>query len=81
MAWIRLVRPEQSTGKLAELYQAAVRRAGKVFGIVQAMSPSPHVLEASIGLYRAILFGPSELSRAEREFLAVVTSRANRCHY
>jgi alkylhydroperoxidase family enzyme len=81
MSWIRLVRPEEATGALAELYRAAVRRAGKVFQIVQAMSPAPHVLESSLSLYRAILFGPSELSRADREFLAVVTSRANRCHY
>ncbi|MBI5431646.1 MAG: carboxymuconolactone decarboxylase family protein [Planctomycetes bacterium] len=81
MSWIRLVRPEDASGKLAELYAAAARRAGKVFGIVRAMSPAPHVLESSMGLYRAVMFGPSELSRAEREFLAVVTSRANRCHY
>ncbi|MCE9596016.1 MAG: carboxymuconolactone decarboxylase family protein [Planctomycetes bacterium] len=81
MSWIRLVGLDEASGKLAELYRAATLRAGKVFHIVRAMSPSPHVLEASMGVYRAILFGPSELSRAEREFLAVVTSRSNRCHY
>jgi hypothetical protein len=32
-------------------------------------------------LYRAIMFGPSELSRTERELLAVVVSCANDCHY
>jgi alkylhydroperoxidase family enzyme len=32
-------------------------------------------------LYKAIMFGPSELARAERELLAVVVSAANRCHY
>lgn len=81
MSWIRLIRPHEASGKLAELYAAAVRRAGKVFQIVQTMSPAPHVLESSMGFYRAVMFGPSELSRAEREFLAVITSRANRCHY
>lgn len=81
MSWIRLIGPSEATGKLRELYDAAVRRAGKVFHILRAMSPAPHVLEASVGLYRAILFGPSELSRAQREMLAVVTSRANDCHY
>ena len=34
-----------------------------------------------MGLYREIMFGRSELSRADREFLAVVVSRANDCHY
>ena len=81
MSWIRLVSIEEARGKLAELYAAAIQRAGKLFHIVRAMSPSPHALESSMGLYRTLMFGPSELSRAEREFLAVVTSRSNRCHY
>lgn len=81
MTWIRVVRPEEAAGKLRELYDAAVRRAGKVFHIVRTMSLAPHTLEASLGIYRAVMFGPSELSRAQREMLAVVTSRANRCHY
>jgi alkylhydroperoxidase family enzyme len=41
----------------------------------------PAVLERSIELYREIMFGPSGLTRAQRELLAVVTSRANDCHY
>ena len=32
-------------------------------------------------LYRAIMFGESALTRAERELLAVVVSCANDCHY
>lgn len=81
MSWIRLVGTDEARGRLADLYRAAIARAGKVFQIVRAMSPSPHVLEASMSVYRAIMFRPSELSRAEREFLAVVTSRSNHCHY
>jgi alkylhydroperoxidase family enzyme len=34
-----------------------------------------------MALYAAIMFGPSELSRADRELLAVVVSVANDCHY
>jgi alkylhydroperoxidase family enzyme len=52
-----------------------------VFNIVKAMSLNPRVLRAAMGLYREVMFGPSELSRAERELLAVVVSRANDCHY
>jgi len=59
----------------------AVGRTGKVFNIVKAMSLRAGVLRRSIELYKAIMFGPSELSRAERELLAVVVSRANDCHY
>ena len=45
------------------------------------MSLRPEVLQASMAMYRAIMFGPSGLTRAERELLATVTSRVNECHY
>jgi alkylhydroperoxidase family enzyme len=32
-------------------------------------------------LYREIMFGPSGLTRVERELLGVVVSRENDCHY
>ncbi len=32
-------------------------------------------------LYGALLFGPSPLSRWQREMLAVVTSKTNDCFY
>ena len=71
----------EATGELAGEYDAAIARAGKVFNIVKSMSLRPGVLKASMRLYREIMFGPSELSRVERELLAVVVSVANDCHY
>jgi hypothetical protein len=81
MSWIRTVAPEHAAGKLREIYVAAVGRAGKVFQILAVQSPNPPVLEASMELYKATMFGPSPLSRRQREMLAVVTSCANDCHY
>ena len=81
MTWIRTVPNAEARGRLRELYDQAVARAGRVFGIVRLMSPNPRSLEASMGFYRAVMFGPSPLSRRQREMLAVVTSRANDCHY
>ena len=81
MPWIRLVSPEEATGKLAQLYQAATKRAGKVFHIVRAMSPAPRVLKSSFDLYRDVMFAPQGLARYRREMMAVVVSRANDCHY
>lgn len=81
MAYIRLIPVEEAEGLLRRLYDAAIRRAGKVFNIVRTMSPNPPVLEASMELYRRIMFGPSGLPRREREMLAVVVSAANACHY
>lgn len=81
MPWIRLIDVDEAEGVLKREYDAAVARAGKVFNIVKAMSRSPRTLRASLGLYREIMFGPSPLSRADRELLAVVVSATNGCHY
>jgi uncharacterized peroxidase-related enzyme len=81
VAYLRLIEEGEATGALKNEYDAAIRRAGKVFNIVKAMSLRPGVLREAMGLYRAVMFGPSELSRAERELLAVVVSCANDCHY
>lgn len=81
MPWIRTIAPHEATGRLARSYRAALDRAGRVFGIVRAMSLAPAVLDASMGLYQRIMYRPSGLSRRQREMLAVTVSRANDCHY
>ena len=45
------------------------------------MSLNPSVLHRSMELYKAIMFGPSPLSRQERELLATVVSSVNECEY
>jgi uncharacterized peroxidase-related enzyme len=81
VAHVRLIDVDEATGLLAEEYDAAIERAGKVFNIVKAMSLRPGVLKRSMELYKEIMFGRSGLSRQERELLAVVVSRQNDCHY
>jgi uncharacterized peroxidase-related enzyme len=81
MTYLRLIDVGEATGLLREEYDAAIGRAGKVFDVVRAMSLRPGVLRQSMTLYREIMFGPSSLSRADRELLAVVVSRENGCHY
>ena len=81
MAWLRTVSPNDATGRLKKIYDEAIRRAGRVFNIVRIQSLNPPVLEASIELYKAVMFGPSPLSRMQRETLATVTSWANDCFY
>ena len=82
MAWIATVPVAAATGPLAALYQAAIQRAGKVYSIVQLMSPQPKVLQASMALYAATTTdADSPLSRWFRELIAVAVSRANHCVY
>lgn len=81
MAWIRTVPLAEATGALRREYDAALRRAGKVYGIVKAMSSNPPVLASAIRLYRDVMLRDSPLSRAQREMLATATSVFNGCHY
>jgi alkylhydroperoxidase family enzyme len=81
IAHLGLIDPEDADGLLAEEYAAAVERAGRVYNIVRSMSLNPGVLRRSMQLYREIMFGPSRLTRQERELLATVVSAANECFY
>ena len=81
MAWIKVVEPEDATGELKQQYDEAVERAGKVYNILRVQSLNPQTLKASMEIYKATMYGPSGLSRAEREMLATVVSWANRCFY
>jgi alkylhydroperoxidase family enzyme len=81
MAWIEIVPVEQAKGLLKKIYDAAVARAGKVWGITRVMSLNPRALDSSMKFYAALMFGRSDLSRAQREMLATVVSRKNHCLY
>ena len=81
MSWIKTIEPEDATDGLKLEYDKATKRAGKVFNILKVQSLSPESLRASMHLYLVAMYGPSGLSRAEREMLATVVSRANHCFY
>lgn len=79
--WIRVISEGEAKGALADHYEMAVKRAGKVFNIIKIQSLRADYIDASMALYKTLMFGPSGLSRAEREMLATVTSAVNHCHY
>ena len=81
MAWIEEITRERATGLLKVELDKAVERAGRVWNIVQVMSVNPPVLQASIGLYGAIMFGRSALTRFQRELLATIVSAELKCRY
>ena len=81
MAWIKTVSDDEADGLLARIYAGARSRAGRVFNILRVQSANPKALRAGMGLYREIALGDSPVSRAVREMIAVVVSRANNCHY
>ena len=81
MAFIKTVDPQDAEGIVKQEYDKGIRRSGRVFNILKIMSLSPAALRESMRLYLAIMYGESELSRAQREMLATVVSQVNHCYY
>lgn len=81
MAWIRTIPEEEAEGNLKRQYDAAVKRAGRIYNIVKINSLKPDVMRTFMQLYLQLMFGPSGLTRAQREMIAVVVSKINQCHY
>ena len=81
MAFIHIVDEKDADGLVARIYDAARKRAGRVYNILKIQSQNPAALQGMIDLYAATVRGESPLTRAQREMLAVVVSRANNCHY
>lgn len=81
MTWIKTISPAEASGDLLEQYHRMRDPAGNVANILQVHSLNPAALRAHFDLYRTLMFARSELSRAQREMVAVVVSKTNGCHY
>jgi len=81
MAWIKEIPDHEAEGLLKEQYEAALRRAGRVFNIVRVMSLNAPLLRDSMAFYITLMKGPSPLRRAQRELIATVVSSEVGCHY
>jgi alkylhydroperoxidase family enzyme len=81
MSHIRTIPPEQAEPELAEAYRAIQLERGGEAHILEVQSLHPRALVDHHRLYRTLMFGPSPLTRAEREMIAVVVSAANGCYY
>ncbi len=81
MPYIDIIPLKRATGLLKKQYEAALARAGRIWGIVSIMSLNPRAMKVSLDFYKTLMYGPSPLSRGRREMLAVVVSATNHCVY
>jgi len=81
MPHIQQIPIEEATGLLKKQFEAALKRAGRVWHIVHIMSLNPEAMRTSIGFYGMIMMGESPLTRVQREMLATVVSAELHCHY
>ena len=81
MSKIKVIQPEEAKGRLLEIYTDLLTKRGKLAEVHKIQSLRPESIVKHIDLYMEIMFSKSELSRAEREMMAVVVSAANNCSY
>jgi len=81
MSHIKVIQPDEATGRLKEIYDELIDKRGKLAEVHKIQSLRPESIVKHIDLYMEIMFSKSELSRAEREMIAVVVSACNNCEY
>jgi uncharacterized peroxidase-related enzyme len=81
MAKIKVIQHEEAKGRLKEIYDDLVSSRGKLAEVHMIQSLRPESIVKHMDLYMEIMYSKSELSRAFREMMAVIVSKANNCEY
>lgn len=81
MSKIKIINYPEAEGRLKEIYDELIKKRGKLAGIHKAQSLRPESIVRHIDLYMEIMFSRSELSRSDREMMAVIVSVSNGCEY
>ncbi len=78
MAWIKVINDTEADGELKEIYQTQGKKARALANILKIHSLAPGTLSTHMALYEAVMHAPGDLSRIQREMIAVVVSSLNR---
>ena len=81
MAYIRYVPNDQAGPTLAAMNEQYSDRFGTVDNILRIHSLNPPSMRHHVQLYAHLMRGPSQLTRVQREIIAVVVSAENNCFY
>jgi len=81
MPWIDIINENEAEGKLKDIYDEIKNRRGRLSNIMKIHSLNPDAMKNHMDLYISIMFGKSDLSRRDRELIAVVVSSINNCDY
>ena len=82
MSWIKVIPPENATGKLKDIYAKVGTAGNRVDNILQVHSLRPHTLEGHMKLYKNVLHHSSNtLPKWFLETIGVYVSLLNDCSY
>ena len=81
--WIDMIHEDAADmePELGKMYKKVGDPSGYVDNILKIHSLHPVSLQVHWDFYKMVMYGPSKLSRVQREMLAVAVSAANECHY
>ncbi len=81
MPHIKTIDYPESDGRLREIYDDLIQKRGQLAEVHKIQSLRPESIVRHMDLYMEVMYSRSELSRAQREMLAVVVSVCNECLY
>lgn len=82
MPYIKVISPDQASGRLSKIYQRVSGPGGQVDNVLQIHSLRPHSLEGHMALYKAVLHHPrNTLPIWFLEAIGVLVSQLNDCAY
>ncbi len=81
MAFIPYIEEDQASEALSAIYDRYRVVGGPVDNVLRIHGHNPPSLTAHALLYQTLLRGASELSRVQREMIAVIVSTINQCRY
>jgi uncharacterized peroxidase-related enzyme len=82
MAFIKVISPQQASGRLAKTYQRVQSPDGQVDNVLQVHSLRPHTLAGHMAIYKAVLHHTGNLlPEWYLEAIGVLVSGLNGCSY
>jgi len=82
MPYIKVIHPENASGRLDAIYQRVKGPGGQVDNVLQIHSLRPHTLDGHMALYKAVLHHPrNKLPVWFLESIGVLVSLLNDCAY
>jgi uncharacterized peroxidase-related enzyme len=81
MPFIKTINENEAEGELKKVYEQIGSARGKLSNIMKIHSLMPDTMIKHLELYLSIMFSKTNLTREEKEILAIVVSKNNNCDY
>lgn len=81
MPRIKVIEPGEAGGRLKKIYEDLEQQRGQIAEVHKIQSLRPESIVKHMELYMEIMYSKSDLSRAQREMMAVIVSTVNNCEY